>query len=147
MEDVIILDLEKSETDRKKKFLKRYRKNKALIDRLEDKIRLLDERLVKIKSPTFSDLPKGGNPVVTREDLLDEKRDLEIRVNRLKLKGKNIKLEITDVIDKIEDPRYAEVLELFLINCKSFDEIALECGYTKRHIERLYKEAIKAVPY
>lgn len=136
-------DLEIQDIDSKKRYLKRYRKNRALIFRLKEKIENLDDRIKGIRSPGFSDMPRGGTPI-TKEDLTAEKVDIERRINRLEDKGKIIKSEIIDIIDELDDSRYAEVLESFLIDCKDFGDIADETGYSVRHIERLYKEAIKS---
>ena len=139
MSDLTIQDIES-----KKRYLKRYRKNRALIRRLKNKIKSLDDRIKGIRSPGFSDMPRGGTPI-TKEDLTAEKVDIERRIERLELKGGNIKNDIIDIIDELEDPRYAEVLESFLIDCKDFGEIAEDNGYSVRHVERLYGEAIKAI--
>ena len=136
-------DLEIQDIDSKKRYLKRYRKNRALIFRLREKIENLDDRIKGIRSPGFSDMPRGGTPI-TKEDLTAEKVDIERRINRLEDKGKIIKSEIIDIIDELDDSRYAEVLESFLIECKDFGDIADETGYSVRHIERLYREAIKS---
>ena len=53
--------------------------------------------------------------------------------------------ETLDIIDELEDPRYAEVLESFLIDDMTFKEIADDMDYTERHVIRLYSEAIDAV--
>ena len=139
MSDLTIQDIEF-----KKRYLKRYRKNRALISRLQNKIINLDDRIKSIRSPGFSDMPRGGTPI-TKEDLTAEKVDIERRIERLELKGGNIKNDIIDIIDELEDPRYAEILESFLIDCKDFGDIAEDNGYSVRHVERLYSEAIKAV--
>lgn len=134
-------DLEIQESDRKKRYLKQYRKNLALIDRLKNKIVTLDIRMTSLRSPGLSDMPRGGAPV-TFADLQAEKSELEDRVNRLELKGKRLKSEILDKIDELDDPRHAEILESFFIDCKDFDTIAEDNNYTVRHVIRLYSEAI-----
>lgn len=137
-------DFEIQEIESKKRYLKRYRKNRALISRLKMKIKNLDDRIRSIRSPGFSDMPRGGTPI-TKEDLTAEKVDIERRIERLEAKGKIIKEEIVDIIDELEDPRYAEILESFLVDCKDFGDIAEDTGYSTRHIERLYGDAIKEV--
>ena len=139
MTELEILDIES-----KKRYLKRYRKNRALIIRLKNKIEVLDERIKGLRSPSFSDMPRGGTPI-TKEDLIAEKDDIERRIKRLEAKGKPIKREIEDIIDELDDTRYAEVLEAFLIECKSLSEIAEDTNYSTRHVERIYREAINAV--
>lgn len=132
------------ELERKKRYLKRYRRNNVLIDRLKAKLELIDQRIYSLKSPSLSGMPRGGDPV-TLADLVADKTDLERRIQRLKDKGNASKTEILGMIDDLEDPRYAEVLESFFIDCKDFDEIAEETGYTERHVIRLYSEGILAM--
>lgn len=126
---------------RKRRSLKRYRKNIACIERLENKLVSLDERITSLKSPNLSGMPRGGVPI-TIDDLLSDKADLEDRIKRLKAKSRGLKKAICEEIDSLEDDRYCEVLEAYFIDCLSFDEIADELGYSERHIERLYTEAI-----
>ena len=128
----------------KKRYLKRYRKNRALINRLKNKIMIIYERLSGLRSPTLSDMPRGGTPI-TKEDLIAEKDEILIRIKRLEDKGKIFKDSILDKIDELEDPRYAEVLESYFIGCKSLETIADENGYSMRHIVRLYSSGIEAI--
>lgn len=135
-------DLEFQES--KKRFLKRYRKNVALINRLKNKIEIIDERMTSLRSPKLSDMPRGGTPV-TIEDLIAEKLEIEQRIRRLEDKGRLIKVEILDKIDELDDTRHAEILESFFIECKDLETIADDNGYTLRHTIRLYSDAIRAM--
>lgn len=128
----------------KKQYLKRYRKNRALITRLYMKLEHLDGEIYKIKTTKFTDQPKGGRPLTINE-LISDKVDLEHRIELLEKKGREYKAEITRVIDTLDETRHAEILELFCIECLDFDFIADEMGYSRRHCERLYREAIDAV--
>ena len=132
------------ETEDKKRYLRQYRKNRALVNRLKNKIKNLDERMTSLRSPTLSDMPRGGTPI-TNSDLIAEKDELVERLNRLEEKGRKIKAELLDKIDDLDDPRYAEVLESYFIDCKTLETIADENCYTMRHIVRLYSEAIKSM--
>ena len=105
---------------------------------------LLDERIKNLRSPTLSDMPRGGTPI-TKEDLIAEKDEKIDRLNRLEVKGKRIKADILDKIDDLDDPRYAEVLESYFIDCKNIEVIADENNYTTRHIERLLADAIESI--
>lgn len=126
----------------KKRFLKRYRKNLNCISRLEEKLNLLDIKLHSVRSSNLSGMPRGGQPI-TIEDLISDKSDLENRIERLKEKGKNLKREILEEIDSLDEPRYCMVLEGFFIDCLSLEDIAENEGYTVRHIYRLYHDAVK----
>jgi chromosome segregation ATPase len=129
------------ELERKKRYMKRYKKNKALISRLEKKLADLNDRIYKIKSSSFSAMPKGGNPIDIT-DLIADKEELLGRISRLKEKGKILKTETLSIIDDLDDVRYAEILESFFVDCKTFEEISDEMGYTTRNIIKIYSEAI-----
>lgn len=132
------------ENDKKKRYLKRYKKNIALIERLEDKLIDLNNRIYKIKSPSLSAMPKGSQPVEL-SDLISDKEELIDRIKRLKKKGKRLKAETISIIDELDDVRYAEVLEAFFIDCKTFEDISEDMGYTTRHVIKLYTEAISNI--
>lgn len=132
------------ELERTKRYMKRYRKNNALIVRLKAKLEDLNQRIYNVKSPSLSGMPRGGSPV-TMADLVADKADLEERIDKLTNKGRKIKGEILDKIDNLDDARYAEILEEFFIDCKDFDQIAEGMGYTERHVIRLYSEGLMSV--
>lgn len=138
MDDQSIQDIE----NRKKRYLKRYRKNLACISRLEAKLDALEMKLKTIRSSNLSGMPRGGVPV-TMEDLIADKMDLEDRIKRLKAKSRNLKKSVYEEIDTLEDPRYCEVLEAYFVDCLSIEEIAERMSYTERHVYALYKEAIR----
>lgn len=129
------------EVERKKRSLKRYKKTLACIDRLEEKLDLVSIKLTSVRSPNLSGMPRGGTPVTTA-DMIAEKIELEERIERLKVKSKKQRREILEEIDSLEDPRQAEVLEEFFINCKRLEDIAEELHFSDRHVYRLYSEGV-----
>lgn len=87
-------------------------------------------------------MPRGGQPV-TLADLISDKDELEKRIERLKKKGRQIKSEILEEIDTLDDYRYCEILEAYFIDCLSMEDIADREGYSTRRIYALYSEAIE----
>lgn len=132
------------DTEHKKRYLKRYRKNVACVRRLEVKLRILDDRITSVKSPSFSGMPRGGTPV-TLDELLSDKFELEERITRLRKKGRILKAEILEKIDLLEDSRHCEILEGYLIECQSIEDIADDMGYSVRRIYQLYSQAIDLI--
>ena len=125
----------------KKRSLRRYRKNLACIRRLEKKLENLNERILAVRSSNISGMPRGGI-LITIDDLLSDKEDLENRIKRLKAKSRRLKNSVCEEIDTLEDPRYCDVLEAYFIDCLSIADIADRMGYTERHVYTLYQEAI-----
>lgn len=128
----------------KKEWLSRYRKNREVINRLEEKLANLDTQIYKIRTVSYSDQPKGGIPV-TLNDLLTDKVELEDRINRLSKKGRKIKAEIIDKIDSLDNRKYCEILEAYFIDCKTLVQISYDMGYSDRHTRRMYSEAMQII--
>lgn len=137
-------EISSSIIEKRKRFLKRYRKQQALIYRLKLKLKNYEDRLTALNSPTLSDLPKGGVPV-TKEEILAEKLETEDRIKRLSDKGAQIRAEIIEKIDELESVRQAEILEAFCLDCKEFIEIAEDIGYSERRVIQIYSEAIERI--
>lgn len=129
------------EVEKKKRSLKRYKKTLACIDRLEAKLDLVNERMTSVRSPNLSGMPRGGQPV-TIADLVADKTELEERIERLKARAKRQRHDVLEEIDTLEDPKHAEVLELFFIECLTLEEIADKLRFSDRHIYRLYSEGV-----
>ena len=120
----------------KKRWLYRYRNNQLKITRLQNKLDFLEERIVSIKSPSFSNMPRGGTPK-TIADLLSDIEDIKVRIERLASKGNDIKLEILEVIDTLEYPKQAEILEYWFIQGYNADQINEILSYSTTYIYRL----------
>ena len=132
---------EVTEIENKKSSFRRYRKNLACIERLEEKLILLTERINSVRSPNLSGMPRGSTPI-TVEDLIGDKEELEQRLNRLRTKTRQLKQEILSEIDTLEDERYCEILEAHFIEGLTLERIADRMGYTERYIYQLYKKAL-----
>lgn len=124
---------------------KRVRRNAALVKNLIGRLKALDDRIYTLRSPEVSGMPRGGDPV-TLADLVADKADLEARIKRLTRKGREYKREIMEEIDDRDlDLKEAELLELYLVECMSVPEIAVEMGYSERQAWRIYKDAKTAL--
>lgn len=134
------LDIQAIES--KKRSLKKYKKNLAKLSRLEEKLYTLDERIKSVRSPKLSDMPRGGTPV-TLVDLLADKEELEERIARQKAANRNMRHAIIEELDRLDDAKHIEVLELFFIQGLTPEEIAEELCYNVRTVYRLYSEGVR----
>lgn len=137
-------DQEIKEVNRKKAFLKRYKKTVAKIERLKIKLEELQNRMENIKAVSYSHEPRGSVRV-TIDDLLADKVEYEKRIDKLKSLSIQYKAEITSVIDELEDTKDIDVLELSFIDCLDIDEVAMKMGYTTRYTIKLYSKAINKI--
>lgn len=134
----------KKEIRRKKNHLKRYRNYMARINRLEEKIALIDDQLIGLKSAKITDMPRGGQRL-TMDELLVQKEELKTRINNLVQTSREIRQEACLAFDTLDDERCAEVLEMYFIDILSFDEIADSKHYSFRHVTRLYSKGLEDI--
>lgn len=134
--------LEIQAIESKKRSLKKYKKNLSKLSRLEEKLLVLDERIKSAKSPNYNGMPRGGVPI-TIEDLIADKTELEQRIAKQKVFNRELRGELIEEIDKLDDTKHIEVLELFFIECLTPEEIATELHYNVRTVYRLYSEGVR----
>lgn len=137
-------EISKDELERRKKFMKRYRRNAALVKRLELRVQAKQNQITKVKTSNYSAMPRGGQPVEL-SDLISDRDELDERVKRLKAKGRVLRQEIAEKIDELDDPRLADVLEYYCLDCMTIESIAEEMGYTSRHVYELYTNAFSYI--
>lgn len=128
----------------KKQSLKRYKNMLACIRRLEYKLLTLTNKIESARGSNYSGMPRGGTPI-TIDEMMSDKMELEDRIARLRKKKGSIRRAILDEIDSLEDDRYCDILEGLFIDCLSPDKLAEDRGYTRRHVDRLYKEAVETL--
>lgn len=130
--------------ERKKKYLKRYKKNRACVSRLKSKLELIESKLNSIKSTNYSNMPKGGIPK-GMDDWIAEKIDLEKRIEKLNKSGDTLKEETYDIIDTIMEPKLVEIMEYLFIKCYEMEDVADMLGLSKRQLLRRYRNALDAI--
>jgi DNA-directed RNA polymerase specialized sigma subunit len=92
----------------------------------------------------YTDTPRNPSPNQHRtETILVKMLDLE---DSLKIDFEELiktKTELLYAIEKIETHKYRKILALRYAEGKTWNEISAKTGYSKRHIQKLDKEAIK----
>ena len=114
------------------------------VEKLEEKLYLIDCDLQGMKTKNITDMPQGGQRL-TMDDLLAKKEETEHRIQNILDLSKQVKFEVFDCIDTLEDDRFAEILEYYFIDCYTFEQIADKKNYSIRHVGYLYGMGIELV--
>lgn len=126
-----------------KEFLRRARAIDRRVDESMERAERLRARLEAGRMSAITGMPRGGGAdwTVTADRLIE----LERRINERTRELVRLKLAAIDAIRAVEEPRLAELLELYYIDGMTWEQVAERMGYEVRQIYRLHGLALMRV--
>lgn len=124
-----------------KEYLSQYRHLDASINAKLEQMRRMRELSVLV-SPSQSDGGRSGCTSDRVGNIVAKIADLSAEINADIDKLVDLQREITAVIDRVPDPRFRLLLTEYYINCKTWEQVAVDMGYTWRHTMRLHGFAL-----
>lgn len=129
---------------KKKRWLSRYRYRQRSIKRLENRLYEMDLALDGLKASNLTGMPSGGLSY-TLNDQFAKKEELENRINRMLTSARQLRIEICNVLDQLDNEHESELLELYFIEDHSFVNIATDTAYSYRQVMRLYRSGMNNI--
>lgn len=126
-----------------KEFLRRARTVDRRVDEATERAERVRARLEAGRMSVITGLPRGGGADWT--ETADRLIELERVVNARTRELVRWKLAAIDVIRAIEEPRLAEVLELYYIDGFTWEQVAERMGLDLRWVFRLHGKALLMV--
>ncbi len=124
---------------------KAYRLDQRINSKLEQ-VASLNELAMKASS-TLSDMPKNPSSSTSKmEDVICRIIDLQHEINKDIDKLIDLKVSIVNIVKAVPNSEYQMVLELRYLCFKTWEEIAVEMGYSVRNIYNLHGAALKEIP-
>ena len=126
-----------------KEFLRRARSIDRRIDEATERVERLRARLESGRMSSITGMPRGGASdwTVTADRLIELERDVNARVRDMC----RLKRLAQEAIDRVDDARYRELLELYYIDGFTWEQVAETMEYDVRHVTRLHGEALLKV--
>ena len=126
-----------------KEFLRRARSVDRRIDEATERVERLRARLESGRMSSITGMPRGGASdwTVTADRLIELERGVNARVRDMC----RLKRLAQEAIDRVEDARYRELLELYYIDGFTWEQVAETMEYDVRHVTRLHGEALLKV--
>lgn len=123
-----------------------YRIDQRINSKLEQ-ISSLHELALKATS-TLSDKPRSASPnLQSMESIITKIVDLEAEINRDIDLLIDLKREIVSNIKRVSNTECQTLLELRYLCFKSWEQIAVDMGYSLQHIFRLHDRVIKEITF
>lgn len=126
-----------------KEFLRQARSIDRRIDEATERVERLRARLEAGRLSSVTGMPRGGASDWT--DTADKLIELEKRVNARIREMCRYKRAAMDAIDRVEEARLREVLELYYIDGFTWDQVAERMGTDIRWVYRLHGKALMKV--
>lgn len=109
-----------------------------------EELEVLRSAILNVSSK-INDTPTKSSYVTSNDDLLCKVIDYENEINKDIIRLIDIKKDINNTINKLQDSRARTVFHSRYILFKSFDDISKELNYCKRQVLRIHKEVLKSL--
>ena len=126
-----------------KEFLRRARDVDRRVDEATERVERIRARLEAGRLSSITGLPRGGGADWTRT--ADRLIELEQAVNERIREMVRWKLAAIDAIRGVEEPRLAELLELYYIDGLTWEQVAERMALDLRWVFRLHGKALPRV--
>jgi len=126
------------------KYLNQYRYLNKEIDRKIESLEFWRNKILNITG-TLSDMPKSNKRSDTIADGIATINDIEKTINQEIDELIELRKEIEDKINAVDDPKLRELLKCRYLDCKSWEEIAYKNNITWRHVYRLHEKALDEI--
>ncbi len=126
-----------------KQFLRRVRGIDRRIEREEEELTRLRAKVEAGRMSDLTGMPRGGASDWT--DTVHALIELERRVNARIREMCQVKGRAIDMIDRVEDGRYRELLDCYYIKGMTWEQVAHEMHLDLRWVYRLHGRALRAV--
>lgn len=126
-----------------KEFLRRARSIDRRVDEAQERVERLRAKLETGRMSSITGMPRGGSSDWTQT--ADRLIELEQAVNARTRELVRWKLAAIDAIRAVEEPRLAEVLELYYIDGLTWEQVAQRMGITERWALILHGRALLMV--
>ena len=125
-----------------------YRLDQRINSKLEQVLSLRD--LSTKATVAMSDIPGNGSRNTHRmQDIIGKIIDLENEINADIDQLVDLKREMVSTIKSVENPEYHTLLELRYLCFKTWEQIAVDMGYSTRNVYNLHDAAVEKlhIPY
>jgi len=126
-----------------KEFLRRARSVDRRVDEAQERVKRLRARLESGRMSSVTGMPRGGGSDWT--ETADRLIELEQVVNQRTRELVRWKLAAIDAIRAVEEPREAELLELYYIDALTWEQVAQRMALDLRWVYRLHGRALTKV--
>lgn len=126
------------------KYLSQYQYLNKEIDRKIQTLEFWRNKILNITG-TLSDMPKSNKRSDTIATGIATINDIEEEINKEIDKLIELRKEIEDKINAVDNPKLRELLKCRYLDCKSWEEIAYKNNITWRHVYRLHEKALDEI--
>lgn len=131
--------------NKKKQYLEKVKLYEHRIDSLQRHLKAEEHRKMQVKAIDYSkEQIKGGN-MSSWEALIDKTDKYKQDIIETSLKLVELRTEILEIINKVEDQRYALLLTLRYVECLEWPEIEKIFDRTRNTLDQWHTNALASI--
>lgn len=109
----------------------------------DEELHSLQLNLAQISSQPLNERVLSSNTSDTMK-AIDTIIDMQVEIRREICNLVHLKNEARNKINQLSDSRYIDILTDYYINCKTWEQVAEDNGYSDRHVRRLHGYALQS---
>lgn len=132
----------KEENEKKKEYLRQYRRAEEEFSRLDIELREL-RRITSLKPMSYDGMPHGSGGAGDLSDFAVKADQIWKKLIKAGYRRIKIFKEIRDRIEALPDEKQKSVLVYRYIKGMGWEEIAVKMGYTYRNVTKIHGKALE----
>ena len=125
--------------------LKEYRAVANEIEIIKEKLEYLEEKKTSVKSQVISDMPRSSSENERLSTLLAEIEEVTELYNEKMSRLIKSQFKIENTIDILDDATERNLMRLKYLDGFTWEEVAVEMGYSWQHIHRIHNKILKKI--
>lgn len=136
---------EMNENDKKKMYLRSYKKIRNRIRSLEEEKKQLEIDIQHVKSSIGDGLPKAKGSTTDLSSYFGQLSDIEELIDVKRIEQAKKQKEIISAINELDDDDECTIMTEKYINGKTWEKVAEDNEYAWTTMHRIHSEALKKI--
>lgn len=133
------------ENDRKKDYLRSYKKTRNRINSLEEQKKQLRIDIQHVRASLGDGLPRSRGETTDLSVYFEQMSEIEEQLNTKRTEQAEKQRRITAAINALDDDDECTIMTEKYINGKTWEEVAEDNGYSWRTMHRIHSQALKKI--
>ncbi|WAJ24037.1 hypothetical protein [Lacrimispora xylanolytica] len=135
----------KNLNEEKKEYLNTYKKSRNRLKSLELQLEQIKIDIVHVRASQGNGMPRGKGGINDISKYMEQMANLEEQIDNIRLDIVDRQIKITSAINLLSDDDECTIMTDKYLNCKTWEEVSEDNGYSWRTVHRIHGRALKKI--